>query len=327
MKTAGTTIRNILRNSFRWIKSKEFLVFLFFLLVSGFFWGVLAVKETAERELAIPIKLSNVPKNVLITDIGYDTLKVTVRDNGYNLIGYYLSPIGPLQVNLVSYTKSDDGKVSVSNSELIKLIRTKLERSTEIVSVKPDRLEVYYNYGDFKMVPVIINGDIKADDKYFLTMKRVKPDSVKAYATTSILSQLDSVSTSYFRIADVTGEVSQNVRLKKINGVKFEPEFVKVEAFADVRMSVAMDVPIEVINLPSDVVLKTFPSKVSVEYVTGSSLKGSITPSDFRVVVDYNEVEKGTGQKTLTLKLVNSPHSAKRPKMAISKVDYLIERK
>jgi len=327
MKTAGTTIKKILRNFFRWIKSKEFLVFLFFLLISGFFWGVLAVKEPTERELVIPIKLNNIPKNVLITDIGYDSLKVTVRDNGYNLIGYDLSPIDAIQVNFVAHSKSDDGKISVSNSELIKLIRAKIERSTEIVSVKPDRLEIYYNYGDFKVVPVKINGDIRADDKYFLTMKRVKPDSVKIYATTSLLSQIDSINTSFFTISNAMGEVTKNVRLQKINGVKLEPEVVRVEAFADVRMSVSLDVPIQVENLPEDVILKTFPSKVSVEFVTGSSLKETLTPADFRVVVDYNEVEKGTGQKTLTLKLVSYPHSAKRPKMAISKVDYLIERK
>ena len=63
--------------------NKEFLVFLFFFAISGAFWFVLAVKEPVEREVSIPVMVTNIPKNVILTDDSFDTLKVSVRDEGY----------------------------------------------------------------------------------------------------------------------------------------------------------------------------------------------------------------------------------------------------
>ena len=325
MRGSRKDVNKTLRNFFLWIKSKEFLVFLFFLFVSGLFWGGLAVKEPAEKEIGILISIVNQPKNVVITSDNVDTLKVTVRDNGYNFIGYYFERPEPIQIKFASYAK-DDGKISVNNAELAKMVKKRLERSAEIVSIKPEKIELYFNYGDYKVVPVALDADIKAADKYFITLKRVEPDTVRVYASKSLLANIDSAKTRYMRVSNLSGEATYNVELKKINGVKYEPSRVKLLVNADLQRDVSLEVPIEICNVPDSVLLRIFPSKVHVSFVTGTSLVENITPEDFRVEVDYNDVESGTGQKTLPLRLVKSPGMVKRPKMSLSKVDYLIEK-
>lgn len=323
MKGSTKVANNLFRNFFLWIRSKEFLVFLFFLIVSGFFWGVLAVKEPAEKDLDVIVRLVGVPKNVVVTDSWPDTLKVTVRDNGYNLIGYYLDEVNTIDIRFASYVR-EEGKIFVSNSEIIKLLKKKLERSTEIVVVKPDKLEAYYNYGDFKKVKVVFNGSLKAADKYYITKPRLMPDSVKVYANQSQLAALDSVKTTYLRISDISKNINERVRLQKISGVRFEPNVVRLTVNADVKRDATIDVPIEVVNVPDSIIVHVFPSKVSVSYVTGSSLIGAINASDFNVVVDYKDVEKGEG--TLPIKLVSKPSFVDRAQMAFNRVDYSIEK-
>ena len=63
MRRTYIIIRNFL---FSWL-NKEFLVFLFFLLLSGIFWLLMTLNETYEKEYYVAVRLSNVPKNIVLT--------------------------------------------------------------------------------------------------------------------------------------------------------------------------------------------------------------------------------------------------------------------
>lgn len=313
-----------LRNFFLWLKSKEFLVFLFFFLVSSAFWVMMAVKDTMEREIVIPVRMVNVPKNVVITE-NIDQIKVTIRDNGYNIIGFYLDNDRVIEVNFHDFSKTEEGKVSVSSSELHKVVKSKLGRSAEILSIKPDKIEMYYNYGDYKIVPVKLYGSVTPADNYVLAFSRIKPDSVKVYASTSRLAKIDSVKTSYVRISDVSGQVTKVLSLQKISGVKFEPSNVTLETHAEVKVEMTTEVPIRTINVPEGMVMRTFPPRVTVSYVVMESMAKSITEDDFSVVVDYNDLDTSIEQQSLPLRLMKAPNMAKRVKLPFTNVDYLLE--
>ena len=313
-----------LRNFFLWLKSKEFLVFLFFFLVSSAFWVMMAVKDTMEREIVIPVRMVNVPKNVVITE-NIDQIRVTIRDNGYNIIGFYLDNDRVIEVNFHDFSKTEEGKVSVSSSELHKVVKSKLGRSAEILSIKPDKIEMYYNYGDYKIVPVKLYGSVTPADNYVLAFSRIKPDSVKVYASTSRLAKIDSVKTSYVRISDVSGQVTKVLSLQKISGVKFEPSNVTLETHAEVKVETTTEVPIRAINVPEGMVMRTFPPRVTVSYVVMESMAKSITEDDFSVVVDYNDLDTSIEQQSLPLRLMKAPNMAKRVKLPFTNVDYLLE--
>ena len=68
--------------------SKEFLIFMFFLALSGAFWLSLTLNETYEREFAVPVSVIGVPKNAVLTSDEVDTVRVTIRDKGIFLVSY-----------------------------------------------------------------------------------------------------------------------------------------------------------------------------------------------------------------------------------------------
>ena len=285
---------------------------------------MMAVKDTMEREIVIPVRMVNVPKNVVITE-NIDQIKVTIRDNGYNIIGFYLDNDRVIEVNFHDFSKTEEGKVSVSSSELHKVVKSKLGRSAEILSIKPDKIEMYYNYGDYKIVPVKLYGSVTPADNYVLAFSRIKPDSVKVYASTSRLAKIDSVKTSYVRISDVSGQVTKVLSLQKISGVKFEPNNVTLETHAEVKVETTTEVPIRTINVPEGMVMRTFPPRVTVSYVVMESMAKSITEDDFSVVVDYNDLDTSIEQQSLPLRLMKAPNMAKRVKLPFTNVDYLLE--
>ena len=70
----------IIRDSLFSNTNKEFLIFLFFLALSGFFWLFLALSESYEKEFAIPVTITDVPKNIMLTSDETDTVRITIRD-------------------------------------------------------------------------------------------------------------------------------------------------------------------------------------------------------------------------------------------------------
>ena len=45
--------------------NKQFVVFLFFLFLSGIFWLIMTLNETYERDIKIPLRITNIPKKHL----------------------------------------------------------------------------------------------------------------------------------------------------------------------------------------------------------------------------------------------------------------------
>ena len=325
MKGSTKVANKIFRNFFLWIRSKEFLVFLFFLIVSGLFWGLLAIKEPAEMEMDVVIKLVDKPSKVIVPEFP-DQVKVTVRDKGYNLIGYYFDKPNPINVRFGTHATTE-GKIIVSNSEIIKLIKKQLKRSTDVLVVKPDKLEAYYNYGDGKKVKVVFDGELKVADKYFITKTKLTPESVTVYALNEQLAAIDSVKTKYLRITDISKNEIRKVPLVKMDGVNYKPEMVTFEVNADVRTEGTTEVPIALSNVPENIILHIYPKTVSVSYVTGASNLEAISAEDFDVEVDYKEIERGMKQDSISLKLCKYPALVKRPILSNDSVGYTVEKR
>ena len=71
-------------------KSREFFIFLFFFFVAGGFWLLQTLNNDYETEFSVPVRLRNVPDNVVITSEPVSKLHVRVKDKGTALLNYML---------------------------------------------------------------------------------------------------------------------------------------------------------------------------------------------------------------------------------------------
>lgn len=67
----------------------------------------MTLNETMEREFKIPMRLTGVPRNAVITGELPDTVRVTVRDKGFTLVTY---DFRPLVFRFSNYADEDEGK-------------------------------------------------------------------------------------------------------------------------------------------------------------------------------------------------------------------------
>ena len=77
--------------------SREFLIFLFFVFVSFCFWLLQILNDDYETEFSIPLRMKNVPNNVVLTSELPSELKIGVKDRGTVLTNYML---GKLSIRL-----------------------------------------------------------------------------------------------------------------------------------------------------------------------------------------------------------------------------------
>ena len=305
--------------------NKEFLIFLFFLLLSGAFWLMMALNETYEEELKVPVRLVGMPRNAVMTDEPADTVKVTVRDKGFTLVTYkYGHWFRPLTFKFATYANEDQGHGAIPAADIVKQVQSQLYGSSKLLSVKPEKLDFYFTYGASKKVPIRFRGKISTSKSYYLAHTEFSPMMVTAYANKKVLDELKYVEIEPFNYRNLQDTIHQNVRLQKIRGVKLVPSTVRLSVYPDVLTEESIEVPVSAVNMPAGMVLRTFPSRVTVRFTIGASQFRMIRPEQFNVVVDYQTLAENPSDKC-TLQLRSVPSSVSKAKLELDKVDYLLE--
>ena len=301
--------------------NKEFLIFLFFLALSGVFWLMMTLNETMEREFKIPVRLTGVPRNAVMTGELVDTVRVTIKDKGFTLVTY---DFRPLTFRFSSYADEDTGEGVVPVADVQKQVLSQMYGSSKLLQLKPGKFDFYFTYGSSKKVPVVFRGKITTHKSYYLAHTEFNPSMVTVYANKQQLDQLQAVEIEPFNYRNLQDTIRQMVKIKKIRGIKIVPPMVRISVYPDVLTEESVEVPVTAINMPPGMVLRTFPSKVTVRFTIGASLFRTIKPSLFKVVVDYEELAANPSDKC-TLQLRSVPRSVSKASLEMDRVDYLLE--
>lgn len=304
--------------------SKQILIFLFFLVLSGVFWLFLTLNESYEQEIKVIYKIKGIPKNVVLTSHEIDTIRVTIRDKGWVILRYLYNDYRSVNINYKNYDRGNGSGIA-SSSEIKRLIAKQLETSTIVNSIKPDRLEFFYNNGERKRVPVRWAGRVIPEQLYFISHVQYMPDSVDIYSSREKLDSIKVVYTEALNYAGFRDTLIVDCKLSHQKDVKVVPENIRIGFYTDVLTEESIDgVPIKAINMPEGKVLRTFPPKVKIHFITGVSQFRTLRPEDFIVIADYKEISQHPSEKcNIYLKTV--PHGISRATLETKKVDYLIE--
>lgn len=313
-------IRNFLLSH----NSREFLIFLFFVFVSFCFWLLQTLNNDYETEFSIPLRMKNVPNDVVLTSELPNELKIGVKDRGTVLINYMLGQtFYPITIDFEEYGNKNT-QVQIPVSTLQKKIASQLNQSTRLQTVRPDTLEFIYTKGKAKKVPVSLQGKIDLDRQYYISDVVYSVDSVMVYAPQEILDTITTAYTEPVVFENLSDTTHRRINLAKIKGAKFIPDFSDVTLMLDVYAEKSVEVPVRGINFPPDKVLRTFPSKVQVIFQVGLSRFKSVTADDFFIGVTYEELLNNKSDKC-PLRLKSVPAFVNHARLNPKEVDYLIE--
>jgi len=305
-------------------KSRECLIFLFFFMISPSFWLLQTLKNNFETELSIPVKLKNIPADVVVTSDPVTEIKVTIKDKGTVLLNYMLGKsFIPITLDFAEY-KNRGSHVIIYRNEFEKKILNQLSVSSKLINVKPDNLDYIYSIGKFKRVPVKLRGNIIVGRQYYISDTLYSPSYVLVYAPSKILDTITAAYTQSINLNDVTDTVRLRASIYKIKGAKFVPNTVDVRFPVDVVTEKTVFVPLKGVNFPPDKMLRTFPSKVKVIFQVGLARFKSISADDFILNVSYEELLKN-GSDKYKIKIKSLPAGVNHVRIVPDQVDFLIE--
>lgn len=306
--------------------SKDVLSFLLFLILSASFWFVNVLDKVRETTIDIPIRYVSVPQNIEFTNNVPISIKVSVRDNGKELLNYSRKNNKPIAINF-NRQFYQNGTIVVSADEIRQVLIRYLSPTTAITQIQPDSLVVAYRKLETRNVRVQLEKHISLAHQYVLDENIVlEPSQVAVVGAGMLFDTLSFVKTNVLELHNLKDTVTRVVKIKPIAGFRFVPDEVKVKLNVERFTEKRIVVPVTVINCPDDIVLRIFPSQVELSFNVPMSRFSTINVNAVRVLFDYEQLN-GDNKLKHTLKIENNEPLIRNLRLRPSDVEYLIEEK
>lgn len=306
-------------------QSREFFVFLVFFCIAGAYWVLQTLNNDFETEITFPVRLKGMPENVVVTSEPPSELRVLVKDRGTVLLNYSLSKnFYPITIDFADYKYVADHHIRLCGSDLFQKIQEQFNASTQLLSVTPDTIDVYFSTGEAKRVPVRLQGSVNAASQYYLSDTLFSPDSVLVYAPSGILDTVEAVYTQPLNEENIADTFIRKLPVVKRRGMKCVPDEVELTLPIDMFTEKSVEVPLEGIGFPSGKVLRTFPSKVKISFQIGLGRFRQVNADDFHLFVSYDELLE-LGAEKCTVRLDHIPEGVLNVRVEPDQVDFLIE--
>ena len=307
------------------LRSKSFLTFLFFLTLSTAFWCFEAFKEVSTVEISVPLRLTNVPENVVVTTELPKEVRISLRDKNSSLFFYrYFQTMAPVEIDFSHYA-NPSCHVRLPKEDVRRGLKNNFETSTELLGLRPDTLEYFYSYGTSKTVDTRLQGKLAPADGYYIVRQELHPALATVYATERQLDTISAALTLPYYHTDLTESFSTQIYLQDVKGAKFLPDTVRLSVEVDRLVEKTLALPVQPLNFPEDVRLRTFPMKVNVTFQVGMKEFRNVTEADFKLVLDANDLTDATAN-TCAVRIVEQPAAAFRLRLSQSEVEFLIEK-
>lgn len=302
--------------------NNEVLTFSFFILLASLFWSLQVMRDEVSFTYHIPIYVVDQPENIIITS-DLPVIEVKLKDKGAQLLNLWKRS---MTIDVPFNPKyKEQSRLLLTTEELNNFIQRKLPTTTQIVSISPNFVSLYYSVGSSKQIPVEVIARLSIAKQQILAGKIVStPSFVTAYAPTHIL---DRIHTAYTDTID-TGLLSEtthfSVGIQGVEGVRFVPDVIDVTIPIETFTEKELTLPIECVGLPSNKAVRTFPSKVNISCFVALSRYKSATPDKFRVVISYEDIIRSNNGKA-KVDLIKSPDFVTNSYLAIDSVEVILE--
>ena len=312
---------------------KNFIVFLFFLVLSTLLWFLDALNQSYKTTVDVPITYINWPNGKMnITDLP-DKLEVTVTGYGFDILNYNLKSslrkvkIDLGQVDLIPVKKNDSVHYYLLSKNLVDQVNAQLVQGLKALSIKPDTIFFAFTSLGTKIVPVKLDAQFKFAKQFTAKSEpKLTPDKVTVTAPLVILDTLKYVRTKEYFFNNINKSIEQEVRLMAPPNSTVKPSSVKLTLEVERYTEVRKKIHIQVLNQPDSVLLRIFPQTVTVKYLVGFSNYHKVNTADFIFAVDYNDIKNSISGR-LPVKVLHSPDNIISYTFSPTSVDYIIEAK
>ncbi|MGB7394586.1 MAG: CdaR family protein, partial [Pricia sp.] len=255
-------------------------------------------------------------------------MDVKLRAGGFTFLGFNFKK-KKVEID-VSEAEKEGDRFFVPEKMYRTQIEKQLSASMSLLEIDNDTLFLDMMAVTTKKVPVKPRGTMDLAQNYLLDGKLgVTPDSISITGPPEEIDTISQVRTENTNLPDLTSDFTEEVALFKSPELKNTTysENTAILSGKVVRFSERIiEVPIQIVNLPENLEIKTFPDKISVVCKAKTERLKKLKPSDFQITGDYETVKDGESNE-MKLQLKKKPEALHSARLKTGEVEFIVKKK
>lgn len=303
-------------------RGKDVLLYLLFVAVAFVFWVFLSLDTEVQRDFEVPVEVQDLPDSVTIIGQIPSEIAVSVKGKDSQLLRFMWGKMSTMKFKWEENVAEKN--FLLTHTKLDSRLRDYFGSNVQIVSFRPDSIVAPFTSQPGTRVKLNIQADIHPNLQYIISGPiKANVDSVTLYSSTDLPHSLKYVSTEPIVKSNLTDTVRYEVKVKPISGVRIVPDVVTVTVPIEPLIARKRSVKLDIVNLPSDKGLITFPSKIEISYLVPMSAYNDDYP--VKAFVDYDDIK--SQKKKLPVSLSVIPDVYHNMSFSPDSVEYIIENK
>ncbi|MGI0106602.1 CdaR family protein [Salinimicrobium sp. WS361] len=305
-------------------KKTDFNSFLFFLFFAIVIWIFVQFSKQYSEVIEIPVEYVNVPPDKLLLN-NPESLQLRVQENGFTVAWFSL--FAPTITIDLAQAHVDDGNLVYDLIENRANLQSQLELDMDDNEFLKEVLTVNFEQKQEKRLPVIFRSNIEYAAGYSAVSDlQFTPDSIMVSGPDNVLDTLSRLLTEPLTLSKVKNDREGTVYLDTtaLPNVTFYSNNVEYSLDVEKFTEGKVQVPIEIMNVPRGLNVVIFPKEVVLFYQVNLKEFNKVTASDFRVVVDFNEV-RGE-QDFLIPQVIKKPDFTSNLRLNEKRIQFIIKK-
>lgn len=275
------------------MKYKSIIGFLLVVLVVATLWFISKYKDTYEEEVLFTVSFENIPNNLILNNDNQQIeLPVEIKASGFTLIWEKMfgHSIG---LDFEENTFSRNDSLFFNFSKSIKKIKRSKAFAYEILSADDIEFNLKHEKFKSKKVPLVSKVELEYGGNYQSIVKPYfSPDSVVITGNDAKVNSLNQITVLHDSKVMVNDSLTTlEVDLKEMDpALSYQPQRVSLIVKSAQMTEGKINVPVQIINVPSQNDVKVIPNNVQVVFSTSISNFNKVTEKDFQIIINYEDI-------------------------------------
>jgi YbbR domain-containing protein len=269
------------------------------LLLALLLWFHVATEKVYEHTKSFPLKISNIPEELILSKEVPQEVQVKIRGKGKDLLKLLLTEKKNLQIDIGDFRVGENSySIKPQDIPLPEGLDLKVEEilSPKSIKISLDRLME-------KKVPIHSQITILPEEGYLLIGEAgLQPQEVVISGPRGLVAKITSIETEKKVLEKVSVPVSDRVGLTLPKGYNLNLSLEEVNFWADIQKAVEKEVssvPVEAVNLPRGRKVTIQPDSIKVMILGGENVVNRLTKDQIKVTVDCARVKRDKETKLL----------------------------
>ncbi len=318
---------NLIRKILRVVFTRQTAIFLFFLLLSTFFWLMHSVGANRDLKLSYNLRYVNCPQSVQIVNDLPKKVEVHVANGKHSIFNYFwVKDIDTLLIDLsgINSLVRQGRKSFELDSLVVRTIREDFGENSYAKNISPHNIWVEYRTLKSKELKVVLQSQIPLKSNFMLSDSvQMMPRTVRVFGDSEVLDTMQFVAITDLKMDSLKETSDIEYKFDGQGRLSFEPKSVIVRIPVDKMVEKSVSVAIATVNQPNGLIMKAFPRMVDVVFIVPLSRFNEISAENFLVEIDYvQRISEGR----CAVRVASKPEFVRILRLEPQEVEFSLER-